>query len=143
MAEPFKIDPKLVTLVARRSPQAAAIGLKVLSMDGDSTVMEVPWREDLVGDAQEGVIAGGVVTTLLDHVCGFSVNASGATLSTATLDLRIDYLRAAAPRAGVIAQATCYKQTRTIAFVRGVAYDVSPDDPIAMAQAAFVLQGAG
>ena len=46
---------------------------------------------------------------------------------------------AAAPRAGVIAEAHCYKLTRSIAFVRAQAYDVDPADPMATAQAAFII----
>ena len=35
--------------------------------------------------------------------------------------------------------AHCYKLTRSIAFVRAVAWDVDPADPVATAQAAFAL----
>ena len=94
-----------------------------------------------MGDPDTQVIAGGVVTSLLDHTCGLAM-ASGAgaeAFSTATLDLRIDYMRPAAPRTGVIAEAHCYKLTRTIGFVRAEAWDVDRSDLVATAQAAFVL----
>jgi acyl-coenzyme A thioesterase PaaI-like protein len=48
-------------------------------------------------------------------------------------------MRPAAPRAGVTAEAHCYKLTRSIAFVRAQAWDADPADPIATVQAAFVL----
>ena len=57
-------------------------------------------------------------------------------------DLRIDYMRAARPRAGVVAHADCFRRTRQIAFVRAIAHDGDPDDPIAAAQAAFMLETA-
>ena len=121
-------------------PQAAALGFQFLSAgDGRGSLM-VPWREDLVGDPDTGVIAGGVVTSLLDHTCGLAVHSTSQDpFPTATLDLRIDYLRAAAPRAAVTAEAHCYKLTRLIAFVRATAWDADPADPIATAQAAFIL----
>jgi uncharacterized protein (TIGR00369 family) len=125
-------------------PQAASLGFEFVSADDARGAMRVPWREDLVGDPDTGVIAGGVVTTLLDHTCGLSVrSAFNDPFSTATLDLRIDYLRPAAPRASVTAEAHCYKVTRSIAFVRAVAFDTDPDDPIATAQAAFILNRGG
>lgn len=125
-----------------RVPQAAALGMEFVSASPYHGCLRVPWRDDLVGDPDTGVIAGGVVTTLLDHVCGLAVKADGDKMfSTATLDLRIDYMRPAAPRAGVVAEAHCYKVTRTIAFVRAQAYDHDRTDPIATAQAAFVING--
>ena len=39
----------------------------------------------------------------------------------------------------MLARAHCYKLTRSVAFVRAVAYEDDPDDPIAAAQAAFML----
>ena len=91
-------------------------------------------------DPDTGVIAGGVVTTLLDHACGQAVYmAIGSPTSIATLDLRIDYMRAAEPGLDIFARAHCYKLTRRIAFVRATAYDKDPEDPVATAQAAFML----
>jgi uncharacterized protein (TIGR00369 family) len=124
-------------------PQAAALGFRLISVgDGRGSIL-VPWRADLVGDPATDVIASGVVTSLLDHCCGLAINSSKAErFPTATLDLRIDYMRPAAPRADITALAHCYKMTRSIAFVRAEAWDVDPADPIATAQAAFILHGA-
>ena len=85
------------------TPQAKALGLRFISVAPARGSLDVPWREDLVGDPDTGVIAGGVVTTLLDHTCGLAMAAACGTepFSTATLDLRIDYMRPAAPRTGV------------------------------------------
>ena len=126
-------------------PQASALGFRLLSVEPSKGSILTPWREDLVGDPDTGVIAGGVITALLDHACGLAVTSrslEGGFLSTATLDLRIDYMRPAAPRADVTASAHCYKLTRNIAFVRAHAFDADPEDPIATAQAAFVLKRA-
>ena len=124
-------------------PQASALGFKLISVEPSRGSIFTPWREELVGDPDTGVIAGGVITALLDHVCGLAVTSrslEGGFLSTATLDLRIDYMRAATPRADIIAEAHCYKLTRSVAFVRAHAYDGDPADPIATAQAAFILK---
>jgi uncharacterized protein (TIGR00369 family) len=123
------------------APQAVALGLEYVSSEKNVGVMKAPWREDLVGDPETGVIAGGVVTSLLDHVCGLAVQMSGdgVPTPTATLDLRIDYMRPAHPRRDVYARAHCYKRTRSIAFLRATAYEDDPDDPVATAQAAFAI----
>jgi uncharacterized protein (TIGR00369 family) len=122
------------------SPQALALGLTTLSWGPGTATLMAPYRAELVGDPDTGVIAGGVVTTLLDHACGQAVFAAlGQAGAIATLDLRIDYMRAAEPGLDVRAMAHCYKLTRRIAFVRATAYDRDIDDPVATAQAAFML----
>ncbi|HVY02930.1 MAG TPA: PaaI family thioesterase [Caulobacterales bacterium] len=127
--------------MARNVPHSAALGLEIGDPQPGRGVMRVPWREDLVGDPHTGALAGGVVTALLDHVCGYGVRAAIPDMNfpIATLDLRIDYMRASKKGFAVTAVAHCYKVTRSIAFVRAHAYDESPDDPIATAQAAFML----
>ena len=122
------------------APQAIALGIRTVSVEPGVATLTVPYRPELVGDPDTGVIAGGVVTTLLDHACGQAVYmALGEPNSIATLDLRIDYMRAAEPGRDIFARAHCYKLTRNIAFVRATAYDQDVDDPVATAQAAFML----
>ena len=112
----------------------------VVAIEKGRGVMTTPWREELVGDPETGVIASGVVTALIDHTCGLAINsAMGEAMPIATLDLRIDYMRPAAPRTGVTAEAHAYRLTRTIGFVRAEAWDVDRGDLVATAQAAFML----
>jgi uncharacterized protein (TIGR00369 family) len=95
-------------------------------------VVRLPYREELVGDPVRKVVFGGVITTLLDHAAGLAVSCSVAELSAiATLDLRIDYLRAAEPGCDLVGRAECYKLGAQVAFVRGTAWDRSPADPFA------------
>src|SRR6478752_4259288 len=122
------------------SPQARALGFQTLEIGGAVAILKAPYRPEIVGDPETGVIAGGVVTTLLDHASGQAVHAALTEwTSIATLDLRIDYMRPAEPGRDVLARAHCYKVTRSVAFVRAVAYEDDPDDPVAAAQAAFML----
>lgn len=141
MADLPQIVRDMVGQMIDATPQAAALGLRMVSVDVARGSIEAPWREDLVGDPDTGVIAGGVVTTLLDHTCGLAMATAAGTepFSTATLDLRIDYMRPAAPRTGVVCEAHCYKITRSIGFVRAEAWDVDRSDLVATAQAAFIL----
>ena len=121
------------------SPQSRALGLELVSTQ-PQVVLKIPYRPELVGEPDTGVIAGGVVTTLLDLACGWATAlALDQPTSFATLDLRIDYMRPAEPGRDLFATAHCYKLTRSVAFLRAVAYESDPDDPIAAAQAAFML----
>ncbi len=125
-------------------PHAAALGMTLVSLEKGSGVMQVAWREDLVGDPETGVIASGVVTALIDHTCGLAISSAGDIPATiATLDLRIDYLRPSGPGLGITAQADCYKLTRSVGFVRAQAWDVTSSDLVATAQATFMLTRAG
>lgn len=122
------------------SPHGRALGITSVSIGGDGVTLKAPYRAELVGDPDTGVLAGGVVTALLDHACGQAVWAAGAANgSIATLDLRIDYMRGAEPGRDLLARAHCYKITRSVAFVRAVAFEHDPEDPVATAQAAFML----
>jgi uncharacterized protein (TIGR00369 family) len=126
--------------MSQGSPYAREMGFELVSMEGGVALMRAPYKEIMVGDPDTGVIAGGVVTGLLDHCCGSAVHLSMTEFKIiATLDLRIDYMRAAKPRMPIFARAECFKVTRSVAFVRAVAYDETPDDPVASAAAAFML----
>ena len=128
--------PQLASVAAHTH----ALGFAYEGLEGDRVRLRVPWREDLVGDPDTGVLAGGLVTALLDHVGGLAVwIALDRFEPIATLDLRVDYMRAAEPRRDLIAEARCFRLTHSIAFVRAWAFEDGPDDPVAAAQAAYML----
>jgi uncharacterized protein (TIGR00369 family) len=137
----WQMMAKNVAMMVAGTPQAQALGMRIVSVAEARAVAEVPWREDLVGDPETGVIASGVVTTLLDNTCGMAAFAAlKEPSSTATLDLRIDYMRPARKGATIRADAHCYRLTRTVAFVRAFALDGEDEtDPVAAAQAAFMM----
>lgn len=122
------------------TPYAVALGMTFVSSSAGRGEILLPWRADLVGQDGTDILAPGVLTALIDHTCGLAIMASfGFEAAPATLDLRIDHMRPAAPRASVTCSAHVYRATRTIAFLRAEAWDVTRDDPVAAAQAAFTL----
>ncbi len=122
------------------TPHAAYLGMKVIETGPGFAVAMLPYRLDLVGDPIRKVVFGGAITTLLDHASGIAVACALDVLrAIATVDLRVDYLRAAAPGCDLYARVECYKVTRNIAFVRGTAYERGPDDPFASCLGTFML----
>jgi uncharacterized protein (TIGR00369 family) len=138
------MENDLLTAMLSGLPQARELGLRVSRASEGVAILSAPWDERLVGDPDTGVVHGGVVTTLLDTCCGVAVLcAPEKPLSTATLDLRIDYMRPAAPGAAITARAECHRFARRIAFVRATAWDVADADPVASAAGAFMIERAG
>lgn len=126
------------------TPQARALGLEILSIDSGRVQGRLRARGDLVGDPDTGVIAGGVVTTFLDQICGMAaVLAMREPSIVATIDLRIDYMRAAEPGSDVLAEAFCYKIGRHVAFVRAIAFERDRENPIAHATSTFMVNLGG
>jgi len=100
----------------------------------------VPYSKELAGDSSTGILHGGIVTTALDAASGLSVIAAfDRAITIATLDLRIDYLKPATPGQAIFAYGHCYKITRNVCFVRGLAYQKDKADPIANATATFMI----
>lgn len=122
-------------------PFSEALGMRLHRAAAGVAVLSVPYSEPLIGDPRTGVVHGGVITALLDTACGAAVMARPERLlSTATLDLRIDYMRPARAGSTVFARADCYRMTRSIGFARAVAYIDHPKDPVASAAGAFALE---
>jgi uncharacterized protein (TIGR00369 family) len=117
--------------------------MRIIELRYGYALMKVPYHENLIGNPATQVIHGGVITAFLDTLCGFAA-ASSVSQGTAiaTLDLRIDYLRPAEPKVDILGSAECYKVTKNIAFVRGIAYQDTFRDPVANSVGTFMLGAA-
>ena len=125
-------------------PHARALGLRMVAIGDGTAEIAMPWNPRLVGDPSTGVIAGGAVSALMDTCGGAAVMSHpDAPGGTATLDLRIDYMRPATPGQGIVARAEVYHMTRTVAFVRATATDDDLARPVATATGAFTVEGGG
>lgn len=122
-------------------PHARALGMTLTHIGDGTAVISMPYDAKFVGDPKTGVIHGGAVSAVMDTCCGAAVMSHGAApAGTATIDLRIDYMRAATPGQAITTTATCYHITRSVAFVRATAVDDDTDCPIATATGAFTVE---
>jgi uncharacterized protein (TIGR00369 family) len=121
-------------------PHNKALGLRLIEMARGEARFHLPYDAKLVGNPDTGVLHGGAITALLDACSGAAVFAALSEWQPiATLDLRIDYLRAAEPGRDVLAHATCYRVARDVAFTRAVAYHDDEAAPVASSAGTFML----
>lgn len=119
-------------------PHSKALGMRVTSVGPGRVEMAMDYDPKFVGDPESGVIHGGAVSALMDTCCGAATMAHpDVTGVTATIDLRIDYMRPATPGQCIRAEATCYHVTRNVAFLRARAMDDDEDHPVASATGTF------
>ena len=130
----------LVNQAIGMSPYNAALGMHAIEASREGATVVVPYRPELVGNPDTGVLHGGVITGVVDGACGIAVFLRrGSPARIATLDLRIDYLKPATPPKDVRVRAECHKLTRQVAFVRASAYHDDPADAIAAAAGTFII----
>ncbi|MBC7143239.1 MAG: PaaI family thioesterase [Rhodobacteraceae bacterium] len=124
-------------------PHSRALGMVLDTLEDGVAVISMPYDARFVGDPQTGVIHGGAVSALMDSCSGAAVMSHPTgVIGTATIDLRIDYMRPARPGDRITARAECYHVTRAVAFVRATAHDADTDRPVATATGAFTLERA-
>lgn len=126
----------------RALPHSHALGMELQSLEKGTAIISMPYADRLVGDPNTGVVHGGAVSALMDTACGAAVMSHPSNpVATATIDLRIEYLRTATPGQTITTEAICYHVTRSVAFVRATAMDENTETPVAMATGTFTVEG--
>lgn len=132
-------DPGMFQQMMSVHGHSGHLGMQYRAHGTDWVELELPYAPGLVGDVDSGVIASGPIISLMDNATSLSVwTAIGKFRPQVTLDLRVDYMRPAIPGKTVIGRGECYKTTRSMAFVRGIAHDGDPDDPVAHVAGTFI-----
>ena len=122
-------------------PHIQELGLEVVEVDPPRVRMQLPWRDALLGDTTRGLVHGGVLSMLLDSVCGSAVLCGLPEPEVCpTLDLRVDHFRPALAGQPIIAEASVVQVTAAMVFTQGTLWQ-EPGRPIARGIANFVRLG--
>ncbi|WJN59858.1 thioesterase family protein [Pseudomonas sp. SO81] len=110
MQQPFELTAELrdaVTSFFQRIPFNQVLGIRLEELSVDKVVMSLPMKPELIGNFVQGILHGGVISSLLD-VAGGAMALIGAferhqhlpanermarLAKLGTIDLRVDYLR--------------------------------------------------
>ncbi len=116
------------------------LGMQVLSAEEFSVRTVLPWREDLVGNPENGMMHGGAIFAMMDQAGGMAVTCRTFPNFeiTPTIDFRLDHLRGPAKGASVICEASCYRLTNHVAFVKLTSWEEgNEEEPIATGLATY------
>jgi len=134
-----RFNPELFFHFLRSYGHGLLLNLDYRDAGPDWVEAALPWREELVALTDRGTLASSVIVSLLDTCSGAAVYQTlGQLTKSATIDLRVDYLRAAMRGETVVARCECYRVTRKVAFVRGFAQSET-GDPIAQSVGTFII----
>ena len=104
------------------------LGIRVPHLEKGFARLELPFRKELIGDAERPALHGGVLSALLDTAGG----AASFTCATSprdrlsTIDLRVDYLRPGRLET-VVAEARVVRMGNRVSSVDLCCFH--PDDP--------------
>ena len=130
-----KLNERLIA-----NPFNAWMGLKIIQLTEETIEIGLQWREEMISNPKARVTHGGILGALVDVAADFMIGAKvGAPVPT--VDLRVDYHRAATPgdlkaigrivRLGStnsVAEAHVYDvEGRLIASGRGVYFTAAAD----------------
>lgn len=140
------LDAAFVFAVATRTNAAhAALGTELLGVEPHGATIRVLWRADLTADG-EGTWAGGVVSSLLDHVCSLAalMSLGDPRRYGGTLGLRVEHVRPLGRCAALVAHGLCEPSDGDVLRVDGRVFaDDVPDDTLARGRCTIAVHRVG
>ena len=90
------IQPDLLAKALTRGGHGGWLGMQYHAHGDGWVELALPWKQELVGMEESGILASGPIISLMDNCTSMSVwTKRDAFVPQVTLDLRIDYTRAA------------------------------------------------
>jgi uncharacterized protein (TIGR00369 family) len=133
-------DPKLFTAFASQVGHGGALGILYVGHGPDWVELGLDYSGKLVGVRETGVLASGPIISLMDMATSMAIWVKlGRFRPQATLDMRVDYLRPAEPGRRIVGRGECYRVTKSVGFVRGLAHDGDAADPVAHVTGTFMF----
>lgn len=116
----------------------AALGMTVRGHGAGWVELGMPWGPHLVSGAQQAIDTSAIYS-LLDAACAMTPWAKlGSFAPYPTLDFRVDYIRPSTPGVELVARGECYAINPDYAFMRGIAHEGDPDQPVARCSGTFM-----
>ena len=128
------LDFDTLAAMVRDCPFHAWLGVELISLDATGIAIRMPWRAEFVSDPERGYAHGGVLASLIDLAADYAV-AARLGRGAATVDVRVDYHRAAMP-GPLVARAAVIKVGGTLATAEARVFD-ERDELVASGRALF------
>lgn len=134
---------RLARLFETAIPFSKFLGMRVTKIEGGVAVVEIPFREELIGNPLLPSLHGGVVSSLLDTCGGVAVwSQIGRSDRISTVDLRVDYLRPGRPET-IIGRGRVVRLGNRVGVAELTAYHPgAEDEPIAVGTGVYNVRRA-
>jgi uncharacterized protein (TIGR00369 family) len=113
------------------------LGVRLKTLDDTGVAIEMPWRAEFESDPVIGYAHGGILASLIDLAADYAV-AARLGRGVPTVDMRIDYHRAAMP-GSLLARATVVNLGGTLGTAEARIYD-EHENLIASGRALFMTR---
>ena len=126
-------------IIENKMPANRLFGLVIIDIDNGYVKLNVPFKEEFIGDALQNLWHGGILASIADTAGGI---AGATTISFPndkinTIDIRIDYLKGATNK-DIFAIAELIKQGKHI-IKADIRLFHKEDDLIAIARASYSI----
>lgn len=113
------VDAAAIERMILSAPFHRWLGLRLVELGDDHLVIALPWREELIADPVARYTHGGVLATLIDLTADYAI-AAKLGRGVPTIDMRVDYHKAAMPGEELIGRGRVIKLGRTLGTAEAI-----------------------
>lgn len=121
MVDEVAVDFDALNAMVQKSPFHAWLGVSLKRLTAEEIEITLPWREEFVSDPSIRYTHGGILAALIDLAGDYAV-AARLGRGVPTVDMRVDYHRAALP-GPLTARARVLKMGNTLSTAEAQIYD--------------------